>query len=300
MLRNQPSSIDAPPPLPRAGLALLMRVFLKRAASDAGAGASPPVPRTVFACTAPDPAHLARYQALLGFAPERVPLTWYYLLVQRAHLATMLDAAFPFRLLGMVHVENELVEYAPAAPGAPLRLVTTVRIEPPTASGARFCVLETDVFAGGRRVLKCGSKYLAQAGRRAGAAPARPGAAPSGEAFGGWRVGQGEGRAYARVSGDWNPIHLARWTARLFGLRAPIIHGMHSVAKAVALLEAKEGRRVTAVSVRFRAAAPLGSALRMLHAPGTPAFVLVCDGRLAVEGSVASGQDVCAPESNPQ
>ena len=283
MLRSQPSRIDAPPPLPRAGLSLLMRIFLKRPAGRAGA--CPPVPETVFACAAPDPAQLARYKTLLGFAGEGVPLTWYYLLVQRAHLATMLDPAFPFRLPGMIHVENELVEYASPAPGAPLRLVTTVRIEPPTASGARFCVLDTVIFEGGRRVLACVSKYLAQAGRRSGAARAQPGAAPSGEALGGWRVGRGEGRAYARVSGDWNPIHLARWTARLFGLRAPIIHGMHSVAKAAALLETRRGRRVTAVAVRFRAAVPLGSALRMLQAPGTSTFALVCDGKLAVEGS---------------
>lgn len=287
MLRTQPSRIDAPPPLPRAGLALLARVFLKRAASRADA--CPPVPETVFACAAPDPAQLGRYQNLLGFGSDSVPLTWYYLLVQRAHLATMLDAAFPSRLLGMVHVENELVEYRRAAPGAPLRLVTTVRIEPPTASGARFCVLETVGWEGERRVLGCASKYLALAGRRSGAGRVQPAEAPAGAELGGWRVGHGEGRAYARVSGDWNPIHLARWTARLFGLRAPIIHGMHSVGKAVALLERTQGKRVTAVSVRFRAAVPLGSSLRMRHAPETARFALVCDGRLAVEGSYRDG-----------
>lgn len=126
-------------------------------------------------------------------------------------------------------------------------------------------------------------------GRRSGAGSQRPDEAPAGEEIGGWRVGRGEGRAYARVSGDWNPIHLARWPARLFGLRAPIIHGMHSVAKAVALLEAVQAQRVRSVSVRFRVAVPLGSGVRMLHAPEASRFALVCDGRLAVEGSYRNG-----------
>lgn len=274
-------------PLPRAGVGLLWQVFLKRRARDPDQPAQ--VPATVFTCAAPLPQQLARYQDLLGFAPGSLPLTWYYLPIQRAHLATMLAPAFPFRLPGMVHVEQALAEHLEPEPGSPLRFLTTVRIEAPSASGARFVLLETSVWQGERRVLDCASKYLAMAGRRSGAGRPRRQEAPAGPELGGWRLGRGEGRAYARVSGDWNPIHLSGWTARLFGLEAPIIHGMHSVAKALALLEARQGRRVRQLSVRFRAPVPLGSMVVMLGAPGSAAFALVCDGRLAVEGSVDHG-----------
>lgn len=275
-------------PLPRQGAGLLLRALLKRGARDAELPVR--LAATIFTCAAPMPEQLARYRALLGFAPGALPLTWYYLPIQRAHLATMLDPAFPFRLAGMVHVEQALAEHFRPEPGSRLRCVTTVRLEPSTTSGARFVALETIVWQGERRVLDCASKYLAAAGKRGGAARSAQDRPPSAPEFGGWRVGSGEGRAYARVSGDWNPIHLTRWTARLFGIEAPIIHGMHSVAKALALLEARQGRRVGRVSVRFRSAVPLGSRIAMLHERGSADFALVCAGRLAVEGSFDDGR----------
>lgn len=285
MFQIPPAQTPTAPPLPTAP-ALLLRALFKRGAQ---AGDAPQVPATVFDAPALDAAALGRYNALLGFAPGALPVSAHYLLAQRAHLATMLSPRFPFRLLGMVHVENSIAEHAAAVPGRLLRLATTLRVEPPTRSGARFCVLETTAWDGARSVFGCTSKYLALAGRKDGARSA-PQAMPALPAYGGWQVGHGEGRAYARVSGDWNPIHLARPAARLFGLRAPIIHGMHSVARALALLESG-GERVRSVEVRFRSTVPLGAAVQMLHAPGAGRFVLVSAGRVAVEGDVgfASG-----------
>ncbi|WP_414829128.1 MaoC/PaaZ C-terminal domain-containing protein [Alteromonas sp. H39] len=38
------------------------------------------------------------------------------------------------------------------------------------------------------------------------------------------------GRKYARISKDFNPIHLYPWSAKLFGYQHPIAHGMHMLA----------------------------------------------------------------------
>lgn len=268
-------------PLPSAGAGLLLRALFKR---GTGVETGAPVPATVFSCSAPGPDALAHYNACLGFAPGARPVSAHYLLVQRAHLATMLARDFPFRLLGMVHVENSIVEHAPLAPGTLLRLETSVQVASPTRSGARFCTLETLARNGAGPVFGCVSKYLAVAGR-SGAVRAEPAPLPALPEFGAWQLAHGDGRRYARVSGDWNPIHLARPAARLFGLRAPIIHGMHSVGRALALLEA-HGGRVVSVEVRFRSTVPLGARVRMLHAPGSGGFALVCEGRVAVEGKV--------------
>ncbi|HEV2130368.1 MAG TPA: MaoC/PaaZ C-terminal domain-containing protein [Longimicrobiaceae bacterium] len=40
-----------------------------------------------------------------------------------------------------------------------------------------------------------------------------------------WSLRGNHGRRYARVSGDYNPIHLWSLTARPFGFRRPILHG---------------------------------------------------------------------------
>ena len=45
------------------------------------------------------------------------------------------------------------------------------------------------------------------------------------------------GRKYARISHDLNPIHLYPWTAKLFGFKHPIAHGMHVLARIFSILE---------------------------------------------------------------
>jgi acyl dehydratase len=52
------------------------------------------------------------------------------------------------------------------------------------------------------------------------------------------------------VSGDWNPIHLAPLSARLFGFERAIVHGMWSLGRIAAEL----GPRVAASAVELSAA----------------------------------------------
>jgi acyl dehydratase len=59
------------------------------------------------------------------------------------------------------------------------------------------------------------------------------------------------GRRYAEVSGDRNPIHMRRLTARLFGFPRPIAHGMWAKARCLAALESLLPDRFTA-EVRFK------------------------------------------------
>ncbi|NMH60657.1 MaoC/PaaZ C-terminal domain-containing protein [Alteromonas ponticola] len=44
------------------------------------------------------------------------------------------------------------------------------------------------------------------------------------------------GRKYARLSGDFNPIHLFKLSAKLFGFKTHIAHGMHVLALALSRL----------------------------------------------------------------
>jgi acyl dehydratase len=53
------------------------------------------------------------------------------------------------------------------------------------------------------------------------------------------------------VSGDYNPIHLHPLTARAFGFRRPIAHGMWSLARCLAAVENRLPDAVT-VDVSFR------------------------------------------------
>ena len=262
---------------------MVLRVLSKRAQPVAPGAVAPLL--SEFTLPAPDRQEIERYAAALGFESAAVPLTWWYLPVQRAHMATLLSDAFPWRLAGIVHVENTLVAHAPAPIDTPLLLATRIDILPPTASGAVYCALETVVSANGEPILTCTSKYLAVRGRRSGKprserAPVAPGAV-----IDSWTLAPSSGRAYARVSGDWNPIHLTRWSARLMGLPAPIIHGMHTLGRTCAALEKAAGRRVDAITVRFTAPVPLGATAVLTQGAQLESYVLFCGGVAAADGT---------------
>ena len=68
-----------------------------------------------------------------------------------------------------------------------------------------------------------------RAARQAPALPERP---PAGVV----RVPEGQGRAYAAVSGDVNPIHLHALSAKAMGFPRAIAHGMWTAARTLAAL----------------------------------------------------------------
>lgn len=268
-------------PLPPLNALLLARALFKRAALQGPAGAL----RTRYEAGHLDTARLRRYNAALGFAADALPVTFYYLVAQRAHMATMLDPAFPFRIAGMIHAGNDITEHCRVDAGTPLVITTSVAIQPPKPSGAIHVVLDTAGEQDGQTMFTCRSDYVAVRGVRAARKDARHQEPVPGAQIASWTIDASAGRAYAAISGDWNPIHLWPWSARLMGLRAPIIHGMHTVARACAALEQNRGARLTAISARFRAPVPLQSEVRLFADPVGSTYTAVCSGRVAVEGA---------------
>jgi acyl dehydratase len=266
--------------------ATLLRALFKRPAATTGGAMAAVSSR--YRLAGIDDGHVARYRQALGFAGRHVPLSYYYLLAQRAHLATILGAAFPFRLVGAIHVDNSLRAGLDPAPGRPLELATGVGIDPPAANGAVHAHLDTRATQDGGLVFACRSSYLVVRGRRGGrgrpAARIAPQKEPSLTPLAAWQLSPASGRAYATLSGDWNPIHLWPWSARLMGLKAPIIHGMHTLGRACAGLERAGGRPVTRLDGRFRAPIELGSAAALAASLADGRYTVEAGGRIAVEG----------------
>lgn len=272
------------PSLPPMNAHLLLKALIKRPA----AGAGPHSFESTYEVAGIDAGQLGKYDAALGFRGHGVPVTFYYLLAQRAHLATMLAQRFPFRIPGIIHVENTLQQHAEPDGSKPIRLDTTASILPPGPNGAVHCVFETRGMQAGKLVFTCSSNYLAVRGQRTGKSGSRHEPAQPGNVVGGWTLDPSSGRAYASVSGDWNPIHLWPATARLMGLRVPIIHGMHTVAKACATLEGASGKKVILVSARFRSPIPLPGEARLAADLSGGTYAVLCGNRPAVEGTFAT------------
>lgn len=94
-----------------------------------------------------------------------------------------------------------------------------------------------------------------------------------------WSVPESTGYQYAWISGDWSPIHLIQQSARLFGHRAPIAHGMWAAACCVAQWESLTGQTAAKVEAMFT---------RPIYLPAKAKFLLIAEpprGRLVLENA---------------
>ncbi len=209
-----------------------------------------------------DAEHLARYREVCGWErAASVPSTYLHVLAFPLHLSLMTAPGFPLPVMGAVHVENTIEQLRPiglaetfdlsvaATELSPHPRGRTVTIISEAAIGSDVVWRDTSVFLGRGR----GS------GERTSAAPALPGEAPLGPMQ--WTLAAGLGRRYAAVSGDRNPIHLYAVTARPFGFKSQIAHGMWTKARALAALTPRLPHAYT-VAVAFKKPIPLPSTVR--------------------------------------
>jgi len=217
----------------------------------------------------PSPASLQAYRDVVG-SRARLPLTFPALVTVALFRDLIGQGGLPVSGLGLVHVASEIATVNRLPADAPWRVTAWVQSARHTSSG-----LELDLWsrceAGDAswtvRMVTL-SRSSAAAGPAASAAPALP------EPDADWGVettlvaGEGIGRAYARVSGDLNPIHLHAWAARPFGFARAIAHGWWTLPRALAVLGVDEtpeqGRRHLEVS--YRRPVILPSRVRLLGA----------------------------------
>ncbi|MDX6625359.1 MAG: hypothetical protein QOE56_348 [Solirubrobacterales bacterium] len=199
------------------------------------------------------PEALAAYARVCGFAlRDHLPATYPHVLAFPLQMAVMADGSFPFGAVGLVHVENRIVQRRPIAVGEELTLhVRPTKLEP-HPKGRTF-TLQTIAMSGDEIAWESVSTFLRR-GRGKAEATVTEGFEPlpaEAPASAEWRLGGDLGRRYAAVSGDRNPIHMHALTAKPLGFPAAIAHGMWTKARCLAALESRLPDAF-AVDVRFR------------------------------------------------
>jgi acyl dehydratase len=197
-------------------------------------------------------AHVAAYARVCGFSvTDALPVTYPHVLAFGMHLALMTDPAFPFSPLGLVHLDNTITQHRAVTAGEVLDLSVHATPVRPHAKGRLVDLVSTASVAG--ELVWEGTTTLLAPGRRDPAADSgssvRQLTAPAGHVT--WRLPADLGRRYARVSGDYNPIHLYGVTAKAFGFRRQIAHGMWTKARCVAALQGRLPEAYT-VEVAFK------------------------------------------------
>jgi MaoC dehydratase-like protein len=200
-----------------------------------------------------DPDRLSAYSRVCGFdLRDTIPVTFPHILAFPLQLSLMTDPSFPFPAIGLVHISNRIVQHRPIRTTEKLQIEVRATPVEDHPRGKQFS-LHTEARVGDEVVWQEISTNLKRGGSENGA-KAQDNQLPKAEdlpATATWTLGGDLGRRYGSVSGDLNPIHVHPLTARLFGFKSAIAHGMWTKARCLGALQARLPDAFT-VEVAFR------------------------------------------------
>jgi acyl dehydratase len=198
----------------------------------------PPVFKATVEGIRLEPGRIARYAEVCGFASAPgVPSTFPHVLAMPLHLKIFANDAFPLRPMGLIHLSNVIELVSELRPGTKLDIQVTAQNYRETDAGLAFD-MDTLISCQGQDAWRETCVFLSrwpESAQRPMGRPPRPPKAPRDAAvLEQLEVTLADVWSYARVSSDFNPIHLSDRAARYFGLRGAIAHGMWSFARSLA------------------------------------------------------------------
>ncbi len=190
-----------------------------------------------------EPDRLSAYNRVCGFdLRDTIPSTYPHILAFPLQLALMTDPSFPFPAIGLVHIANRITQHRPIRSSERLDITVTASPLESHPRGRQFSLL-SEARVGNELVWEEVSTNLRRGGgSEDGDGKAKGSELPNAEELpptATWTLAGDLGRRYGSVSGDLNPIHMHPLTARLFGFKSAIAHGMWTKARCLGALQAR-------------------------------------------------------------
>ena len=201
-----------------------------------------------------DAANIATYAKVCGYRPEHgVPLLYPQMLTFPLAMAYFASQYCPWPAMGTVHLANRVQQHAPLHVGDALRVEMRPGLLLAHEKGQVF-TLEFQIWRDQTLVWKATQTLLRLGVPNPSGPPytsALHNAAPLSVQTS-FKADSHIGRRYGRVSGDLNPIHLSALSAKLFGFRRAIAHGMWTQARALAAVLPRKPLTQADVQVEFK------------------------------------------------
>ncbi|WP_338497543.1 MaoC/PaaZ C-terminal domain-containing protein [Pseudomonas sp. WP18] len=212
-----------------------------------------------------DPQRLAAYRKVCGFAENGLlPPTYPHVLAFALQMQLLTDRDFPFPLLGLIHLTNRIRVLRPMGGVNQVRASVNVENLQPHPKGAVFDLvtrLEDQLGL----LWQAHSQMLCRGVELDGTPLAdTPANSLALMEVAHWRAPADIGRQYAKVSGDYNPIHLSAASAKLFGFPTAIAHGLWNKARTLAALDQHLPEANLEIEVAFKKPVRLPSEVTLL------------------------------------
>lgn len=182
------------------------------------------------------------YNALLGSSgvvgQNSAPSVTVHITAFGLSTAMMAERRFPLPLLGMVHLQHKVWHMSDVPIDQPVRISTWAQSMRPHYAGTTVEIWVQVLDATTDKLLwQSMALYLSKSVVIPGAEkPERPVREPfqAPVMTAQWELPRDIGRRYGAISGDWNPIHLSKLTAKALGMPSAIAHGMYAAGKMLA------------------------------------------------------------------
>lgn len=252
--------------LPKAPhlLPLYFRALVKRTSSSK---LHKPLPILVLS-TNTNHKTLKSYCKLCGIPRTQnyLPIFYPQVLAFKLHLKLLVHPSLPFPAMGLVHKDNYVDYISSIDKHDEIQIKVGVHTMEQTDKGIN-CQLFTHVYVGKELKWKAYSTYFY---RKKQLAPSykkhqfkKNTISTNNLTI--WSLSADLGRQYARITGDLNPIHLFSFSAKMFGFKKPIIHGMYVAARAIAKLTEKKPSLPMQAQIEFHKPVFLPCQVSLIH-----------------------------------
>ncbi|TNF81504.1 acyl dehydratase [Pseudomonas sp. ICMP22404] len=212
-----------------------------------------------------DQQRLAAYRKVCGFVDNGLlPPTYPHVLAFALQMQLLTARDFPFPLLGLIHLSNRIRVLRPMGGVSQVRASVNVEQLQPHPKGAVFNLV-TRIEDQLGPLWEAESEMLCKGVQLEGVlVEPPPQMAPALTEVTRWTAPADIGRQYAKVSGDYNPIHLSAISARMFGFPTAIAHGLWNKARTLAALDDHLPEANLEIAVTFKKPVRLPSEVTLL------------------------------------
>lgn len=260
-----------------------VNIFTPGRAKYAGVENLPPLQSHWLNATE-SPAKIQAYREACGLDNDgKLPLLYPHILTSAMHIHMLADKRFPASALGAVHARNHIVQHRPIIETESVDLHCYFNGARVLKAGLEVDIATT-VSSNNEHLWESISSYLFLGRKFGDIGPAHSWSTfeelgtPSQEAD--WSVPADMGRRYAKITGDYNPIHVSKLLAKIFGFKRDLIHGMWSLARCLAHLPLAELEGAVRLDVAFKGPVYMQSKVNMKAEPIASGhrFDLFCQG----------------------
>lgn len=197
-----------------------------------------------------EPKKLDAYRNYFGFR-NQLPITFLYLLAQRAQAALMLNKTYTLSIPGTIHLNTKLELLDEIDPLKRLAIETSIKVQY-KEHGSLAPVFEISYLQGDNIVAKGSGNYLVKRKSKGKSKIREQTVALSNSSFElDWQLSKKDAFDYASLSDDHNPIHKSKLAAQLLGFKSQIIHGWYVASRSAQHIEQQKRRNINRLTIEF-------------------------------------------------